>query len=269
MNKNTKFFARNVICALIFAIIGLLFIWKGNIFLQNIGTVILVSGIYTIIDNMFIKSSLIDLINQKVSIKREIVETGLDKIDYVLSNINYIDYLNEAKNNIDIIHNYARTWTNTNYDFVRRTVLNNNCLVRVILLNPNSLFIRPLEEHYNYKMGELNDIIKEISKQWYKLYCDIEKKKNNKEKSTYKNRKCGKLELYYFNGQPTNSLYRIDDRIIVVYAKNSKTRSAYLPYCIFENNGEKSLYNWYLDEIENIIKEATKVEFEKEGFDGN
>lgn len=56
MNKNTKFFARNVICALIFAIIGLLFIWKGNIFLQNIGTVILVSGIYTIIDNMQISS---------------------------------------------------------------------------------------------------------------------------------------------------------------------------------------------------------------------
>ena len=71
---------------------------------------------------------------------------------------------------------------------------------------------------------------------------------------------CGSVELYYFNGQPTNSIYRIDDKIIVVNAKNSKEKSVYLPYTIFQDNGEKGMYQIYLKEIETIIKEAQKVE---------
>ena len=35
----------------------------------------------------------------------------------------------------------------------------------------------------------------------------------------------------------------------------------YLPYTVFQNNGEKGLYHVYLKEIETIIKEAVKVEF--------
>ena len=71
------------------------------------------------------------------------------------------------------------------------------------------------------------------------------------------------MELYYFNGQPKNSLYRIDNKMIVVNCKNSKEKSIFLPYTIYQNNGEKGLYNVYLEEIETIIKEAKKVEFEE------
>ena len=41
---------------------------------------------------------------------------------------------------------------------------------------------------------------------------------------------------------------------------NSKEKSVYLPYTIFQNNGERGLYHVYLEEIETIIKEAEKVE---------
>ena len=40
-------------------------------------------------------------------------------------------------------------------------------------------------------------------------------------------------------------------------------KSVFLPYSIYQNNGEKGLYKVYLEEIETIIKEAEKVEFKE------
>lgn len=263
MNSINRFKDKHVILSLICAVVGILCMWLGNDLIENVGSVLLISGIYTIIDNMFLKESLIDLVVKKVKLDKEIDDTGLTQIDSTLTNINYKDYIENAQNNIDIIHNYGRTWTTNNFDFIKNTVMNKECKVRVVLLNPESLFVSALERHYGYSDGHLVDLIKEVTEKWKSLDKELIAKKEEckkKRNSTYKNKKCGELELYYFNGQPTNSLYKIDNKIIVVSSKNSKEKSVYLPYYIFEDNGEKGLYHTYEEEIENIINEAQKVE---------
>lgn len=263
MRDDNKFSLRHIIVALGCAIIGILCMWLDNQLVSNVGSVLLVSGIYTIIDNMYLKKSLIELVIQKVSLDKEIDDTGLIKIDSVLTNIGYREHFEKATSNIDIVHNYARTWTTNNFDFIRNTVMNKECHLRVVLLNPESPFVPALEKHYGYAEGHLTELINEVTEKWKSLYCDVEEKRkacSKKKSSTYKNKHYGSVELYYFNGQPTNSLYRIDDKIIVVNSKNSKEKSVYLPYTIFQNNGEKGLYHVYLEEIETIIKEAEKVE---------
>ena len=263
MKDDNKFSLRHIIVAFGCAIIGILCMWLGNQLVSNIGSVLLVSGIYTIIDNMYLKKSLLELVIQKVSLDKEIDDTGLIKIDSVLTNIGYRELFEKAASNIDIIHNYARTWTTNNFDFIRNTVMNKECRLRVVLLNPESPFVPALEKHYGYAEGHLAELINEVTEKWKSLYCDVEEKRkvcSKKKSSTYKNKHYGSVELYYFNGQPTNSLYRIDNRIVVVNAKNSKEKSVFLPYTIFLNNGEKGLYNVYLKEIETIIKEAEKVD---------
>ena len=263
MRDDNIFSLRHIIVALGCAIIGILCMWLGNQLVSNVGSVLLVSGIYTIIDNMYLKKSLIELVIQKVSLDKEIDDTGLIKIDSVLTNIGYREHFEKATSNIDIVHNYARTWTTNNFDFIRNTVMNKECHLRVVLLNPESPFVPALEKHYGYAEGHLTELINEVTEKWKSLYCDVEEKRkacSKKKSSTYKNKHYGSVELYYFNGQPTNSLYRIDDKIIVVNSKNSKEKSVYLPYTIFQNNGERGLYHVYLEEIETIIKEAEKVE---------
>lgn len=269
MKDDNKFSLRHIIVALICAIIGILFMWWGNPLVSNIGSVLLVSGIYTIIDNMYLKKSLIELVIQKVSLDKEIDDTGLIRIDSVLTNIGYKEHFEQATSNIDIIHNYARTWTTNNFDFIKNTIMNKGCHLRVVLLNPESPFVPALEKHYGYAEGHLIELINEVTEKWKSLYYEVEEKRKaclKKKNSSYKNKQCGSVELYYFNGQPTNSLYRIDNKIIVVNAKNSKEKSIYLPYTVFQNNGEKGLYHVYLQEIETIIKEAIKVEL---GEDNN
>ena len=124
MRDDNKFSLRHIIVALGCAIIGILCMWLDNQLVSNVGSVLLVSGIYTIIDNMYLKKSWIELVIQKVSLDKEIDDTGLIKIDSVLTNIGYREHFEKATSNIDIVHNYARTWTTNNFDFIRNTVMN-------------------------------------------------------------------------------------------------------------------------------------------------
>lgn len=257
-----KFLSRHVIVALIIAVVGILGMWLGNDLIENIGSVLLVSGIYTIIDTMFLKQSLVDLVIQKVALDKEIDDSGLIKLDSTLTNIRYKEFIECAKSNIDIVHNYGRTWTTNNYDFIKECVLNKECSIRVILLNPESEFTSALEKHYGYTEGNLKNLIIEMTEKWRTLYNEIENKRVacTKKKGGYKNKKCGRLEIYYFNGQPTNSLYRFDDKIVVINSKTSKEKSVYLPYAIYENKGNNNMYQIYLDEIDTIVKEAIKLD---------
>ena len=156
MKDDNKFSLRHIIVALGCAIIGILCMWLGNQLVSNVGSVLLVSGIYTIIDNMYLKKSLIELVIQKVSLDKEIDDTGLIKIDSVLTNIGYREHFEKATSNIDIVHNYARTWTTNNFDFIRNAVMNKECHLRVALLNPESPFVPALEKHYGYAEGPVS-----------------------------------------------------------------------------------------------------------------
>ena len=89
MKDENKFSFRHIVVALICAIVGIMCMWLGNSLISNVGSVLLVSGIYTIIDNMYLKKSLIELVIQKVSLDKEIDDTGLIKVDSILTNINY------------------------------------------------------------------------------------------------------------------------------------------------------------------------------------
>lgn len=255
MNKFNSFSALHIIIALLCAIIGITFMWFGmskNISLiSNIGSVVLISGIYTIIDNMLLKNSLVDIIIQKVNIKKELDNIGLIQSGSDLKKIQYHEMLTNAKHNIDIIHNYGRTWTNSNYDYVKDAIWNRKCKVRIALLNPESLFVPALEKHYEYEKGELEKNIIKTTERWKKLAIELNQ---NKQKNT------GSVELYYFNGQPTDSLYRIDEKIIIINTKNSKSQTVLLPFSIYEKNNTNGLYDIFLQEIDNIIKDATKVE---------
>lgn len=53
-------------------------------------------------------------------------------------------------------------------------------------------------------------------------------------------------------------MFKKEDKIIVVNAKNSKEKSVYLPYSIFQDNGEKGLYHVYLKEIETALSDSQK-----------
>ena len=180
---------------------------------------------------------MIDMVIEKVNLDNSIDETGLMEVGINIGNIHYQEFFFYSNSNIDILHVYARTWTNTNYEFIKDTVLNKKCRLRVILLNTESLFVPALEKHYGYSEGDLVKYINEVTQQWINLAELVAEKRKyftdttyrKKNKKSYRTKEYGSVEIYYYNGQPTNSLYRVDDNMIMVSAKTSKDRSVHIP----------------------------------------
>lgn len=223
--------------------------------LNNIASAILISGILGVIDAYFLKSSLIDLILEKVKVKEQINSTGLEEVLPGIRNIDYSSYIKKAKKNIDIVHIYGRTWTNNYGDEIKEKLLKSNCTIRIVLMNPESPFVPALEKHFDYKQDELVKYIKDVSKVWRDMNKKVSKGKKRKKQGT--------IELYYHSGQPTNAMYRIDNRIVVVQTKSTKEKTTRLPSMIFRNlyNGE-CLYKTYLNEINELVRESIKVELD-------
>lgn len=265
MNHENKNFKKNhIIVALVLALVGIiLFVLSEfikNLILKNviseIASAILISGILGVIDAYLLKESLIELILDKIKVKEEVNRTGLEELVPGITEINYRYYFKNAKKNIDIVHIYGKTWTNNNIDQITDRVLRKNCKVRVILLNPDSKFVPALEEHFKYDKGELSKLIHSVSKMW--------KEKHEKKQSQGKKATQGCIKLYYHKGQPTNSMYRIDDRVIVVQTKTTQEKTTKMPATIFrDTNKADCFYNTYLKEIEQLIKESEEVDFNK------
>lgn len=221
-----------------------------SLILSNLGGVLFISGIFTIIDKYVTQRDLVSLVTEKVDLKKEVDESGIIKLARELSDVEYKKYFLEAKNNIDIVHLYGKTWTSTYIEHIKDAI-DRGCNVRVILLNPESLFIKPLEEHFQYNENQLKGLIKEVSDMWNKhCYCKLGSK--NK----------GSISLYYHKGQPTNSLYRIDNKMVVVQTKTTHEKTTRMPAYVFErNNNEGNFFDIYLKEIDSLEKESEKIEF--------
>lgn len=228
--------------------------WKGV--LQNIGIAFFFTGIAGIIQEYVLKNTLVNLIFSKLALKEDIERTGIVSVYPNLSDLNYRPLFKQAKKNIDIYHVYGQTWTNTYIEDIEDRLLNSNCKIRIILLAPDSTFIPGLAEIYNGKKPEeLKQLIQEVSKLWKRIYLKKMQQKRKKRQST--------IELYYHNGFPASSLYRIDDQIVYVQSKMTKGKSKKLSAYICRNTDKADLFDNYLEEMNDIIaNEATKVEWD-------
>lgn len=261
-NKNKNFRSQHIIVALFLALLGVvLFILSEfipnkifNNVVSEIAGAVLISGILGIIDAYLLKESLIELILEKIKVKEEVNRTGLEELLPGITEINYKYYFKNANKNIDIVHIYGRTWTNNNIDEITERLLRTNCKIRVVLVDPSSPFVTALEEHFGYEKGQLVNLINSVSKMWKEKY--IKKQSQGKRKTQ------SSIKLFYHRGQPTNSMYRIDNRVIVVQTKTTKEKTTKMPAMIFKDtNKEDCFYNSYIKEIEQLIKESIEVDF--------
>lgn len=263
MSKNKAYKSKHFSIALIFVIAGLLSFFvtekvSSEYFksvISNIGSAVFISGIFSLIDQYILKIDLVELILEKLKLKQSIDTTGIEEVFFGIGDIDYSYYLKKASKNIDIVHIYGRSWTNANVDELTEKYLNSNCNIRVILLSPDSLFIPGLAGHYSITEDDLKGRIIDVAKMWKYI--------RDKRCGQRRRRTQSCLKVYYHTGQPTNSFYRIDDRIICVQSKVTKGRTTKLPSFILSNtNKQQDLYTVYKEEIEQLIKESKELDLD-------
>ncbi len=216
----------------------------------SIASIMLVSGIYNIINEYIIKKSLIDYIIVRVGLKKSVDYTGLQDVILKMNEVDFSNYIISVKKEIDIVHSYGETWTRNYYNIIEEEAEKRELNIRIFLLNPDSLFCESLSNHYDKTCEDMKNRIQKAAKQWYKLKMRLEEKKSS-------------VEIYYFDGNPVHSLYRFDTTMVIILNKINNDYSHRIPTLICRKKEEQNgLFTIFNNEIIDLLK-TTKV-FEEE-----
>lgn len=210
-------------------------------FFNSVGAVLIVSGVYNVIYEYILKSKLINLIVEKVRLKNSIDEVGIDEIMLRSDNVPYRELIEETTSTMTIVHAYGATWTRNYIEIIKQQCLQRKLDITVVLLSTSSKFCDSIEAHYGKEKGSMVGSIGRVTEYWKNLGKEVN------EKSVVK--------VYYFDGNPVHSLYKFDNKIVVVSNKISNRLSLNLPciICNQKKDVKEGLYYIYEEEIKELI----------------
>lgn len=215
---------------------------NDNILVENIAFTVMISFSTGIVSELFLKRDMINCILEKMKLKQNLDDTGLEYISCSFNDIDFHKYIKEARDNIDIIHMYGLTWLNSNFQYVKKYAIENGCKVRVVLLDPESKMIESIIESYS---KEDNDGTKAIE----------QNKIKDKLQEAIKMIENSRAELYFHKGPFYNAIYRIDNRVIIVQKEMTSEKDIEMPVFVFKKkDGKNCVFEKYIREIEEIIE---------------
>ncbi|MBR6051343.1 MAG: hypothetical protein IKP68_09110 [Clostridia bacterium] len=246
--KPKKYYKKAIyICCIFFVLLSVILFLIISIvsgffqnMLNNIASVVLVSGIYTIFYEFLIKERFADEIISKVRLKNKIDSFGIGDIGFALREIDFQPYILSAKN-IDILHIEGKHWTDEYIDIIKESKQKKQ--IRVCLLSPNSSFYEAIARHYSKSKEEMmREKTKKVTEEW---------------KSCISNKRLS-FSIRFFDGVPAHSIYRFDNKIIIVFSNILSDLTKKLPYMIFEKKSDDGIYDVYKNEFENIWEKSCK-----------
>lgn len=248
-----------VIASLVFVLLGIgcfyvaaigVFAEVWNNILCSIGSIVIVSGIYTVIYEYSIRNSMYYIMRKELGIKDFVDSSGVDNILLRIDNINYKALFDGVQSEIDILHSYSNSWNKANFDNIKDLLRQKkNVSIRVVLLSPESQLLPGLYRLYRKEsLDSLYYAMHQSVSDWLELKKLAENNSN-------------KITIYYHKQIPTHSVYRFDDIIVTVSNPIPADNSLKYPTIICRRNKKYSedLYVNYKNELENVISLSTEV----------
>lgn len=250
-----NYILRIVITVIVILAIGVILI-AGSTQIENdicknlcstLGSAFVISGVYNVLYEFVLRNEMIATVVEKVKIKRSIDDTGLADIYLRIDDIPYRSMIENTTSKIIIMHSYGKNWTIQNIGYIKDVCNKRRIAVKVLLLNPDSAFCNSLDFHYCNEKQSMKERIKEMADKWKQLGEDVSRKSS--------------LEVFYFDGNPSHSIYIFDNEMIIIPSKTTNDFTYEIPaiHCQKDNRNNKKLYNAYLSEIESLEKKAKRV----------
>lgn len=229
------------ISIVLFIIAGTISNSTWNNILNNIASVLLVSGIVSIINEYVLRNQLIDTIYNKTGLKEDINKAGLAKIFLDINKVDYEKFFEKKCTQIDIVHVYGKSWTSKHLKMFTEKLKKEKCKIRVFLVSPDSEFIKPLSTFYNVSEEELKTNMNSVIKMWKEI-----NEKGNK----------GIVEVYYHKGNPTASFYKANNSIIIVNSSMAAGRDLLPPAFLYtkSDKGNEAIFDWATKQIERLLE---------------
>lgn len=237
VNLKTIIICLSVLCIGIFLIlITFMGDWQNfeilQLFLRELGGLLIVSLSISLIWEIWIKRTFLDEILEKLKLSKDIDDSGIIRIyNYFLDiNINEWKEFFKTTKEIDLFFCYARTWRRNLTEVFKELKPQKNLKIRIILPNPeNNDVIQILCSRFNYEKEELKKLIKEAINQFKELV----------EKSDIS------LDLRFIEIAPLFSLYKFDEKLIFCLFTHRNDVS--VPAFMVKKGG--SLFNYFSEEF--------------------
>lgn len=250
--------SKGYIIMLILILLGIALIFIGENLEESvitktisaIGSTVLVSGSLGVINELFLKNTLLELMNEKISLKSEIENLGLVKVYAQYNGPQYELFFNNASQ-IDILHIYGNAWVNDNIEYIISCLKNKTCTVRVIMLDTESKFINGLAESFNKTPENLLEKMEKVERMWEDKVNQIDSKELK-----------GTLQIFYHKGFPAASIYRADDELIVSPSVFTKEKRTKMPVMHYKKQNDSIAFNFYLQEIDALCNNSSRLIFE-------
>ena len=178
-----------------------------------------------------------------------ITRLGIKNAYEDISDIQYHVMIKNTRSCIDIVHIHGSTWTNKVRVYLREKMKDPNMTIRILLLDPRSVFFEPVARFIGQDAAALRRRLEDVMNTWERTYSEA---------TLHRTRKGAKVLLYLTQSFPTQSVYRIDDMIIVNPSCMTKDKTPLLPTLCCENvkNGD-GFFNNYVAQIELMIAESS------------
>lgn len=254
MSKRTLIFWMTILILVVIGI-GLAFaassiqdqgsFWK--LILNRLSTAALTTSLLGFLNRILLEENLLSLILTKVNLKRDLNDSGLERVFTSISDIDYKDLFSTSKQ-IDIVHVYGRTWTSNNEDSIVEA-LKRGAKVNVMLCDEKCPSVSGLAMMYDMTKDKVESRILGVLDEWQSILKKVSKNR-------HKNFTIRKSQM-----MPSYSLYKFDDNMVVItnrLSKGERTKKVNSYQCT-NVNGKTTLFSNHERDLQNLITNSEVI----------
>jgi len=220
--------------------------WKT--FLNTISTALIVSGVWTSINQYFLRKDFISLHNshtdriiEKIDFSRVSREIGINRL---FSTADKYDYKNLILNSekLTIVLNDGRTWLNWNLESMQARFNDETKETVFIFLHPNSDFL----EIMAHKVSSTRDVLKTKVVETIKMLNSIKTEKTN-------------LAIFGHHFYNSHSVFLTEDIAVMTPYTISRARKVPIVFEFLENTDLNCYYNKIKDDIHVLLQDSEDI----------
>lgn len=208
-------------------------------FANQLGGLLVVTGGLTVLWDLRGKRDLIQEVLAKVNISSDVQAAGITRLTMNWMDLPWSELFRSSRQ-IDVFISYGTSWRNNNWNELQEFASKRRNRLRVFLPDPHDdATMRMLALRYDYPVGRIKANVLEMAEELAKLSV------NNR----------ADIRVYYRAGDPTYTVYRFDETIIVTLYSNKRARGP-VPVIMV---GEGSFRDFVLADIEKIHEQSDEV----------
>jgi hypothetical protein len=215
----------------------------SHVWLHDLATVILISGVFGIVDKAILNHDEWERLSHLFGVHDSVQRTGLKQVAIDSTSFDYGPMIRDGSN-LRIVLNDGRTWISDKITHLQER-FKEKSETEFYLMNPANPVIPQLAEKTGYSKDEQRDKVRQAVKRLVEAFDQKEKQ--------------GVLRIYYLKYYPTHSIFMTDKEVVITLYGISHGRRPVPAFVFDKEHYGNFVYKHIEDDVKNIREESTCV----------